>query len=165
MPPVYSPLPTVDPTGPQVTDKQLDLEAALRHKRKTTVKRIAFHVLAVLAIMYALVLAVKEFPAACRMVRSKGMHMKNGTYVYMGHNMTGCHGANRTMSTASGLPGFYTLPSGDKIPSVALGESCTNPLCSWIITTRVGVWRADPGHVGEAVKVCLLPDKRENMFS
>ncbi|KAH9480661.1 putative oxidoreductase C26F1.07 [Psilocybe cubensis] len=36
------------------------------------------------------------------------------------------------------LPTHYTLPSGDKIPSVALG-----------------VWRADPGEVGEAVKTAL----------
>lgn len=50
----------------------------------------------------------------------------------------GRHGTNRTLSTTPGLPSFYTLPSGDKIPSVALG-----------------VWRADPGHVGEAVKTAL----------
>lgn len=37
------------------------------------------------------------------------------------------YGANRTMST--GLPSSYTLPSGDKIPSVALGNAPTS--CSW----------------------------------
>ncbi|KII94701.1 hypothetical protein PLICRDRAFT_33514 [Plicaturopsis crispa FD-325 SS-3] len=36
------------------------------------------------------------------------------------------------------LPTHYTLPSGDKIPSVALG-----------------VWKADPGEVGTAVKTAL----------
>lgn len=35
------------------------------------------------------------------------------------------------------LPSHYTLPSGDKIPSVALG-----------------VWKAQKGQVGAAVKVC-----------
>ncbi|KAF8143459.1 hypothetical protein K438DRAFT_1993872 [Mycena galopus ATCC 62051] len=41
-------------------------------------------------------------------------------------------GTHRTMTS---LPSHYTLPSGDKIPSVALG-----------------VWRAAPNEVGEAVK-------------
>ncbi|KAH6912568.1 NADP-dependent oxidoreductase domain-containing protein [Coprinopsis sp. MPI-PUGE-AT-0042] len=52
-----------------------------------------------------------------------------------------CHGGAfnraRNMST-SGLPTHFTLPSGDKIPSVALG-----------------VWRAEPGKVGDAVKAAL----------
>ncbi|KAF9561770.1 Aldo/keto reductase [Agrocybe pediades] len=49
------------------------------------------------------------------------------------------HG-HRNMSTAVGgkFPTHYTLPSGDQIPSVALG-----------------VWRADKGQVGDAVKVAL----------
>ncbi|KXN92855.1 Aldehyde reductase 1 [Leucoagaricus sp. SymC.cos] len=64
------------------------------------------------------------------------MLVKDATFVPTS-KLAGCHGANRTMSTGVGLPSFYTLPSGDKIPSVALG-----------------VWRADPGHVGEAVKAC-----------
>lgn len=63
--------------------------------------------------------------------------MKNVTSVNT-QKLGGCHGSNRTLSTTGGLPSFYTLPSGDKIPSVALG-----------------VWRADPGHVGEAVKTAL----------
>ncbi|KAJ2921113.1 hypothetical protein H1R20_g15981, partial [Candolleomyces eurysporus] len=45
---------------------------------------------------------------------------------------SGCHGRK------SGLPTHYTLPSGDRIPSVALG-----------------VWRAEKGKVGEAVKTAL----------
>ncbi|KAH9891869.1 NADP-dependent oxidoreductase domain-containing protein [Cubamyces lactineus] len=48
---------------------------------------------------------------------------------------TPCHGARRNVSS---LPTHYTLPSGDKIPSVALG-----------------VWQADKGEVGEAVKTAL----------
>ena len=45
----------------------------------------------------------------------------------------GCHGAARNISS---LPTHYTLPSGDKIPSVALG-----------------VWKAGKGEVGTAVQV------------
>ncbi|KAF8877158.1 NADP-dependent oxidoreductase domain-containing protein [Gymnopilus junonius] len=47
---------------------------------------------------------------------------------------------HRNISTtkAANLPTHYALPSGDKIPAVALG-----------------VWRADPGEVGEAVKTAL----------
>lgn len=123
MPPTYSPLPTADP---QVLDKDeqlVDLEAsrARRDRRTTVVKKIIFHILAALAIMYALVLAVKEIPTACRMFRNNGVLMKNVTSVNT-QKLGGCHGANRTLSTAAGLPSFHSLPSGDKIPSVALGE-------------------------------------------
>ncbi|KAF8993512.1 NADP-dependent oxidoreductase domain-containing protein [Cyathus striatus] len=44
----------------------------------------------------------------------------------------------KNISTVSALPTHYTLPSGDKIPSVALG-----------------VWRAEKGQVGDAVKTAL----------
>ncbi|KAH8082412.1 NADP-dependent oxidoreductase domain-containing protein [Cristinia sonorae] len=50
---------------------------------------------------------------------------------------TPCHGAMRNMST-SALPKYHILPSGDKIPSVALG-----------------VWQAGQGEVGLAVKTAL----------
>ncbi|KAI0629805.1 NADP-dependent oxidoreductase domain-containing protein [Trametes polyzona] len=46
-----------------------------------------------------------------------------------------CHGARRNLSS---LPSHYTLPSGHKIPSVALG-----------------VWKAEKDEVGEAVKTAL----------
>ncbi|KAL0577113.1 hypothetical protein V5O48_004866 [Marasmius crinis-equi] len=46
-----------------------------------------------------------------------------------------CSGENQTID---GLPSHYTLPSGDKIPSVALG-----------------VWRAAKNEVGRAVKTAL----------
>ncbi|KZT11775.1 Aldo/keto reductase [Laetiporus sulphureus 93-53] len=46
-----------------------------------------------------------------------------------------CHGFQRNLSS---LPSHYTLPSGDKIPAVALG-----------------VWQADKGLVGAAVKTAL----------
>ncbi|OSC98051.1 hypothetical protein PYCCODRAFT_1376010 [Trametes coccinea BRFM310] len=46
-----------------------------------------------------------------------------------------CRGVQRNLSS---LPSHYTLPSGDKIPAVALG-----------------VWQAGKGEVGEAVKTAL----------
>ncbi|TFK40509.1 NADP-dependent oxidoreductase domain-containing protein [Crucibulum laeve] len=52
--------------------------------------------------------------------------------------LKGCHGAQRNMSTGNNLPSHFKLPSGDKIPSVALG-----------------VWRAEKGIVGDAVKTAL----------
>ncbi|KAL1753365.1 NADP-dependent oxidoreductase domain-containing protein [Schizophyllum commune] len=48
----------------------------------------------------------------------------------------GCHRA--ASSASASLPSHYTLPSGDRIPSVALG-----------------VWKAGRGEVGQAVKVAL----------
>ncbi|KZP13929.1 Aldo/keto reductase [Athelia psychrophila] len=49
--------------------------------------------------------------------------------------MWGCGGAQRNLSS---LPSHFTLPSGDKIPSVALG-----------------VWKAGKGEVGNAVQTAL----------
>ncbi|TFK74727.1 hypothetical protein BDN72DRAFT_832789 [Pluteus cervinus] len=58
-----------------------------------------------------------------------------------------CHpglgGGNRTYHANHTLPTHYTLPSGDKIPSVALG-----------------VWKAAPGEVGAAVKTALAAGYR-----
>jgi len=53
-----------------------------------------------------------------------------------------CHGSYRNLSS---LPSHYTLPSGDKIPAVALG-----------------VWQAAPGpeEVGKAVKTALATGYR-----
>lgn len=52
------------------------------------------------------------------------------------------------------LPTHYTLPSGDRIPAVALGMVFT--LTSGIkklMAIDLGVWKAGPGEVGPAVKV------------
>ncbi|KAI0738889.1 NADP-dependent oxidoreductase domain-containing protein [Daedaleopsis nitida] len=51
---------------------------------------------------------------------------------------TPCSGSHRNKSSVVSLPSHYTLPSGDKIPSVALG-----------------VWQAKPDEVGQAVKAAL----------
>lgn len=54
-----------------------------------------------------------------------------------GNYWLGC-GHRNASKLASTLPAYRTLPSGDKIPSVALG-----------------VWQAGKGEVGDAVKVRL----------
>ncbi|KAF7768022.1 hypothetical protein Agabi119p4_7265 [Agaricus bisporus var. burnettii] len=123
MPPLYTLLPT-EPKDAKATS--VDLEASHRPDSRITFKKVALYSLAALAVMYAVMLGIKEVPSACRMWRSKSMAMKGAI----------AHGANRTMST--GLPSHFTLPSGDKIPSVALG-----------------VWRADRDRVGAAVKTAL----------
>ncbi|PPQ63603.1 hypothetical protein CVT24_004463 [Panaeolus cyanescens] len=52
--------------------------------------------------------------------------------------LTNYHSLSTSNLVNGELPTHYTLPSGDKIPSVALG-----------------VWRASPGEVGNAVKTAL----------
>lgn len=54
----------------------------------------------------------------------------------------GC-GHRNASKLASALPAYRTLPSGDKIPSVALG-----------------VWQAGKGEVGDAVKVCAYTSSK-----
>ncbi|KAG1771927.1 NADP-dependent oxidoreductase domain-containing protein [Suillus placidus] len=54
-----------------------------------------------------------------------------------------CPVPQRNSSTLAKLPSHYTLPSGDKIPSVALG-----------------VWQASKGEVGNAVKTALTAGYR-----
>ena len=114
MPPIYSPLPTSD-------SHKVDLEDAssVRRSHNIATRKAAFRPLALLAIMCALVLTVRKIPAACRMIRNKEVIMNNVTV--LNAQSLGRHGTNRTLSTTPGLPSFYTLPSGDKIPSVALG--------------------------------------------
>ncbi|KAH9922985.1 NADP-dependent oxidoreductase domain-containing protein [Fomitopsis serialis] len=56
-----------------------------------------------------------------------------------GMSLRGCHQKGfQGVRNVSSLPEHYTLPSGNKIPSVALG-----------------VWQASPGEVGAAVKTAL----------
>lgn len=65
-------------------------------------KRLLFHILAVAAVMYVSYLGIRAVARSSK--------------VRMGRP---CHGGHRNLSS---LPSHYTLPSGDKIPSVALGE-------------------------------------------
>jgi len=55
-----------------------------------------------------------------------------------GFTFKGCYGGAQAHRNLSSLPEYFTLPSGDKIPSVALG-----------------VWQAAPGEVGTAIKTAL----------
>ncbi|KAF8895241.1 NADP-dependent oxidoreductase domain-containing protein [Infundibulicybe gibba] len=58
---------------------------------------------------------------------------------FAGGLRAGCHKQHRNISTPRNtLPSYYKLPSGDHIPSVALG-----------------VWQAGKGEVGNAVKTAL----------
>ncbi|PFH54002.1 hypothetical protein AMATHDRAFT_78743 [Amanita thiersii Skay4041] len=56
-------------------------------------------------------------------------------YTHNPLRLKNCYSSHRNISS---LPTHFTLPSGDKIPSIALG-----------------VWRSEPGKVGEAVKTAL----------
>ncbi|KAF8133332.1 NADP-dependent oxidoreductase domain-containing protein, partial [Boletus edulis] len=99
-------------------------EEPLAHRRKPFgTKRLIIYILSFIALMYA------AFSAA-RLARSRGFWMT-------------CYGPRRNQSELARLPTHYTLPSGDKIPSVALG-----------------VWQAGRGEVGNAVKTALYAGYR-----
>lgn len=68
-------------------------------------KRLLFHILAVAAVMYVSFLGVRAISRSSKMRMGKP-----------------CHAVHRNLSS---LPSHYTLPSGHKIPSVALGEYIT----------------------------------------
>jgi hypothetical protein len=93
-PPQYEPLSTVDQDeeGEQYTHKRIP-------SRK---KRLILYIVTIAVLMYASFSAV-------RLARSRGFWMT-------------CYGPQRNQSTLSTLASHYSLPSGDKIPSVALGK-------------------------------------------
>jgi hypothetical protein len=78
-----------------------------------------------------------------RMIRSRGFWAT-------------CHVPQRNSSTLATLPSHYTLPSGDMIPSVALGTALVTCSLSHVklVIDRTGVWQASKGEVGNAVKAC-----------
>ena len=96
------------PTGDDAkADEQRDKR--IRHAR---LKRITFHVLVVLALMYAGYHGLRAFArSSSQFLRAKP-----------------CHGAQRNLSA---LPSHYTLPSGHKIPSVALGTAASAVRTCW----------------------------------
>lgn len=71
-------------------------------------KNITIRILAAFAIMYAVTSGLRQisrsFPAGLQWIAKD------------------CHGLHRNHSTITTLPTHYTLPSGDKIPAVALGK-------------------------------------------
>ncbi|KAL0960495.1 hypothetical protein HGRIS_005533 [Hohenbuehelia grisea] len=137
-PPTYTPLPTSELDADEesslfadedqledhyttnTTNKSRTLRASSRSK-----KHLAFVLLSLAVVMTALV--------------------RGAQHLVRGFRMRGCHtglGGSRNQSTkfanGGGLTTHFTLPSGDKIPSVALG-----------------VWRAEKNLVGTAVKAAL----------
>ncbi|KAG2133184.1 NADP-dependent oxidoreductase domain-containing protein [Suillus bovinus] len=109
----YHPLLTVD----KDTGEQESLQCRDPRKRRSLL------VIAVIIIMFT------SLPFV-HMIRSRGF-------------WGACHGSQRNSSTLAKLPSHYTLPSGDNIPSVALG-----------------VWQAGKGEVGNAVKTALTAGYR-----
>ncbi|KAH9948259.1 NADP-dependent oxidoreductase domain-containing protein [Amylocystis lapponica] len=116
-PPAYKPLSTVDPEDGVQDRDQATVNRTLRARRT---KKLLFYFVAVAATMYAMFSGFKF------LVRTGPKRFASGP---------GCHGAQRNLSS---LPSHYALPSGDKIPAVALG-----------------VWQASPGEVGAAVTTAL----------
>ncbi|KAL4250107.1 hypothetical protein ABKN59_005965, partial [Abortiporus biennis] len=102
---------------PLATDEDEDIFLD-KEQRRRRVKKVIFHLLAVVGMMYATFVGTKalfRWSAVSPATRKP------------------CHNRNLTS-----LPTHYTLPSGDKIPSVALG-----------------VWQAGRGEVGAAVTTAL----------
>ncbi|KAG8214832.1 NADP-dependent oxidoreductase domain-containing protein [Butyriboletus roseoflavus] len=109
-PPRYEPLSAVD--------KDDESEQFIHRRKPIGKKRFILYFLSSAALMCALF-------SATRLARSRGFWIT-------------CYGPQRNQSNLARLPSHYTLPSGDKIPSVALG-----------------VWQAGKGEVGSAVKTAL----------
>jgi hypothetical protein len=61
---------------------------------------------------------------------------------------------------AAALPGHFVLPSGSRIPSVALGEQCVPALGRRTSRGVQGVWRASPDEVISPVKTALAAGYR-----
>lgn len=123
----YQQLPTVD----KDTEER---ESFHKDNRK---RRFYLHAIATIAIMWA------SFTAT-RTITSKGF-------------WAACRGSQRNSSTLAQLPSHYTLPSGDKIPSVALGRSPKKKHpCDKLTLNYTGVWQASKGEVGNAVKASII---------
>lgn len=80
------------------------VQDSTRKIRREKIKRVLFYVLTIFTVMFFALQGLKVF------VRSSSQFLHHGP---------GCHGGmHRNLSS---LPSHYTLPSGNKIPSVALG--------------------------------------------
>jgi hypothetical protein len=124
----YQQLPTVDKDA----GEQESLQRKCPRKRIFPLLRLAIAVILIMCVSVSCV----------RMIRSRGF-------------WAACHGPQRNSSTLAKLPSHYTLPSGDNIPSVALGTAlvtCSSRRVKLIID-HTGVWQASKGEVGNAVKV------------
>jgi hypothetical protein len=78
--------------------------------------------------------------------------------IYGASQITGTFLHQNFFEGHGGLPSHYALPSGDKIPSVALGEAAKTLGKKHSLTTvlLLGVWQAGKDEVGKAVKVRTL---------
>ena len=88
--------------------------------RKTHLKQILFRVLALAAIMFVAIQGIRSWAKSSARFSHKP-----------------CHGLHRNLSS---LPSHYTLPSGDRIPSVALGMFVV-----WFLAIK---WRVDANRNG-----------------
>ena len=88
-------------------DSLLPSKTGPQRIRKFDLKKRLIGILGISAMVYLALTALRNtgFPAFKRILAAP------------------CRGGNRTFGTGQGLPSHYTLPSGDKIPSVALGKS------------------------------------------
>ena len=133
----YELLPTAEDTGDKV-----EYESLVRRRRIARAKELLSRVLALLAIMFL------GYQGLWSFVKSsfKFLHSKP------------CHGTSGSQRNLTSLPSHFTLPSGDKIPSVALGTIYVFERTCVAHTTRfthIGVWKATPGEVRPAVKAAL----------
>lgn len=100
---------------PSSTDIDSDAERAdiqdSQPRKQRTVKYILVKVLGALAIMYATFTGLRTLT---RLSVVRPLSMRPGV---------ACHGLQRNMSKSASLPWHYQLPSGDRIPSVALGTA------------------------------------------
>ncbi|KAK7695590.1 hypothetical protein QCA50_000226 [Cerrena zonata] len=119
MPPYYKPLATSEEDEESQTFKS----RLSRLRPTSSTKSVLFGIVATAAVMYALYLGSRS---VLRSLPKYHHGMRPGC---------GLHGHHRNLTS---LPSHYTLPSGDKIPSVALG-----------------VWQAGKGEVGAAVETAL----------
>lgn len=108
-PPRYEPVPTVD--------KDNEEELRIHRRKRLGKKRFFFYLISFVALMVAACSAV-------RLARTRGFWMT-------------CYGPRRNQSNLARLPSHYALPSGDKIPSVALGKM----YCDVLVTTLRGSLR------------------------
>ncbi|CAA7261557.1 unnamed protein product [Cyclocybe aegerita] len=106
-------------------DVQADVEDPIKTENKRRRRALRFGFLSLLAALYMTFFVAKSFLSGGFIRSCHGKHR------------IGKHGVHQNATSAK-LPTYFTLPSGDKIPAIALG-----------------VWRAAPGEVGEAVKAAL----------
>ncbi|KAF5367760.1 hypothetical protein D9758_009844 [Tetrapyrgos nigripes] len=126
----YSATPTFDPTDSQKT-VHVGYKNHSNRNTQTRVRRnrLKFLLLFVVLLSFSLI-AIQSFHGAFKWTRFKLPGFGIGREcVYLPNDDSNAYG---------GLPSHYTLNSGDKIPSVALG-----------------VWKAGRGEVGQAVKTAL----------